>query len=112
MELKKYQLRVRDEVKAWLTELAKQQASGNKHAALDAWETVRVPGRRYAERKSGLEKVTRKATAVSWTKAASARPRRDKLPFSERNSKAFTVRSTARFICLVFASAMARVTKA
>ena len=56
MELKKYQLRVRDEVKAWLTELAKQQASGNKHAALDAWETVRVPGRRYAERKNGLGK--------------------------------------------------------
>src|SRR5213593_1970527 len=54
MELKKYQLRVRDEVKAWLTELAKQQAAYNKHAALDAWETVRVPGRRYAERKSGL----------------------------------------------------------
>jgi type III restriction enzyme len=56
MELKKYQLRVLDEAKTWLTELAKQQALGNKHAALDAWENVRVPGRRYAERRNGLGK--------------------------------------------------------
>jgi type III restriction enzyme len=56
MELKKYQLRVCDEVKAYLTELVRQQATGNKHAALDAWETLRIPGRRYAERRNGLGK--------------------------------------------------------
>jgi type III restriction enzyme len=56
MELKKYQLRVREEVKTWLAELARQQAAGNKHAALDAWEAVRVPGRPYAERRNGLGK--------------------------------------------------------
>ena len=54
MELKKYQLRVRDEVNAYLAELAKQQAAGNRHAALDAWENIRVPGRRYAERRNGI----------------------------------------------------------
>ncbi|HEV7926693.1 MAG TPA: DEAD/DEAH box helicase family protein [Verrucomicrobiae bacterium] len=56
MELKKYQLRVLDEAKAYLTELAKQQAAGHKHAALDAWDEVRVPGRRYSERRNGLGK--------------------------------------------------------
>jgi type III restriction enzyme len=56
MELKKYQLRVLEEAKTYLTELAKQQASGNKHAALDAWDNVRVPGRRYSERRNGLGK--------------------------------------------------------
>ena len=56
MELKKYQLRVREDVKAYLTELVKQQAAGNKHAALDAWDVVRVPGRRYAERRNALGK--------------------------------------------------------
>ena len=56
MELKKYQLRVREEVKTWLTELAKQQAAGNKHAALDAWEALGVPGRAYAERRNGIGK--------------------------------------------------------
>ena len=56
MELKKYQLRVRDEVKSYLTELAKQQATGNKHAALDAWDNVRVPGKRYGERRNGIGK--------------------------------------------------------
>src|SRR5665213_2740328 len=56
MELKKYQLRVLDEAKIYLSELAKQQAAANKHAALDAWDTVRVPGRRYSERRNGLGK--------------------------------------------------------
>src|SRR5207244_192907 len=56
MELKKYQLRVLDEVKAYLDGLARQQAAGNRHAALDAWETVRVPGRGYVERRNGLGK--------------------------------------------------------
>jgi type III restriction enzyme len=56
MELKKYQLRVRDEVKTYLTELAKLQAAGNKHAALDAWDSLRIPGKRYAERRNALGK--------------------------------------------------------
>jgi len=56
MELKKYQLRVLDEVKAYLNELALQQAAGNRHAALDAWERAGVPGRGYAERRNGLGK--------------------------------------------------------
>ena len=49
MELKQYQLRVLEEVSAYLTELARQQSAGNRHAALDAWDSIRVPGRRYAE---------------------------------------------------------------
>jgi type III restriction enzyme len=56
MDLKKYQLRVRDEIKTYLTELAKQQAAGNKHAALDAWLNLRVPGRRYDERQNAIGK--------------------------------------------------------
>src|SRR5438094_1410812 len=56
MELKKYQRRVLDEVKTYLLELAKQQAAGNRHAALDAWENIRVPGRRYIESRNKLGK--------------------------------------------------------
>jgi type III restriction enzyme len=56
MELKKYQLRVLEEAKAYLSELAKQQAAGNKHASLDSWENVRVPGRRYSERRNCVGK--------------------------------------------------------
>ena len=56
MELKKYQRRVDDEVKAYLVELAKQQAAGNRHAALDAWGKLRVPGRQYIERRNALAK--------------------------------------------------------
>src|SRR6266704_177548 len=56
MELKKYQLRVLDEAKTFLSELAKQQAAANKHAALDAWDNLRVPGPRYKERRNGLGK--------------------------------------------------------
>src|SRR6266550_8807238 len=56
MELKKYQIELLKEIKAYLSALAKEQASGNKHAALDAWEAMRVPGRRYAERRNGLGK--------------------------------------------------------
>src|SRR5439155_154238 len=56
MELKKYQLRVLDEVKVYLNELARQQTASNRHAALDAWETARVPGRGYVERRNGLGK--------------------------------------------------------
>lgn len=56
MHLKKYQLRVLNEARTYLIELAKQQATTNRHAALDAWENVAVPGRRYAERRNGLGK--------------------------------------------------------
>ena len=56
MELKKYQTEVLKQIKAYLEELAKQQAAGNKHAALDAWLNLRVPGRRYAERQNALGK--------------------------------------------------------
>lgn len=49
-------MRVREEAKTYLVELAKQQAAGNRHAALDAWENVRVPGKRYAERRNGIGK--------------------------------------------------------
>ena len=56
MEPKKYQRRVLDEVKTYLLELAKQQAAGNKHAALDAWENIRVPGHRYLESRNKLGK--------------------------------------------------------
>lgn len=56
MELKKYQIEVLKQIKAYLDELAKQQAAGNKHAALDAWLKLRVPGRRYAERQNALGK--------------------------------------------------------
>ena len=56
MELKKYQVEVLKQIKAYLDELAKQQAAGNKHAALDAWLQLRVPGRRYSERWNALGK--------------------------------------------------------
>src|SRR5438094_3041045 len=56
MELKKYQRRVLDEVAAYLAELAKQQSAGNRHAALDAWENFRVPGRQYIPRRNQLGK--------------------------------------------------------
>jgi type III restriction enzyme len=56
MELKKYQIEVLKQIKAYLDELARQQAAGNKHAALDAWDHVRVPGRRHAERRNALGK--------------------------------------------------------
>jgi len=56
MDFKKYQLRILDEVKTYLTALVKEQATGNRHVAPDAWENVRVPGRRYAERRNGLAK--------------------------------------------------------
>ena len=56
MELKKYQVELLKGIKVYLSALAKEQAGGNKHAALDAWESVRVPGRRYADRRNGLGK--------------------------------------------------------
>src|SRR6266478_1818925 len=56
MELKKYQVELLKGIRVYLSALAKEQAGGNKHAALDAWDNVRVPGRRYAERRNGLGK--------------------------------------------------------
>ncbi len=41
MQLKRYQERVIREVKHFLEALAIQQASGNRHASLDAWDEAR-----------------------------------------------------------------------
>lgn len=54
MELKEYQKRVVDEVERYLRKLAEELAGGNRrHAAKDAWEDLRIPGR-YTERRNGL----------------------------------------------------------
>jgi len=57
MELKNYQKRAIREVKAFLELLVAQQASGNKHASLDAWDEAKeqlpISGQ-YRERKNGL----------------------------------------------------------
>jgi type III restriction enzyme len=53
MDLKPSQRRVVDEVERYLRALAAEQAAGNrKHAAKDAWETLRLP--RCEERRNGL----------------------------------------------------------
>lgn len=54
MELKKYQKRVCDEVKVYLTELARQQAAGSKNAALEAWLELRIPGPQYRYRRTAI----------------------------------------------------------
>lgn len=56
MDFKKYQKRVVNEVKIFLTELAKQQASGSKNAALDAWDVLRIPGPQYRYRRNAIGK--------------------------------------------------------
>ena len=54
MDLKKYQRRVVDEVHAYLQAVARERAEGNrKHAALDAWESMRLG--MYVERRNGLD---------------------------------------------------------
>lgn len=53
MELKDYQKRVLGEVERFLTALAEERAKGNRHAALDCWKALRLPGR-YQERENGL----------------------------------------------------------
>ena len=59
MQLKRYQERVIREVKLFLGALATHQASGNRHASLDAWDEA---GRNffikadYRPRKNGLGK--------------------------------------------------------
>jgi type III restriction enzyme len=56
MELKNYQRRVVDEVELYLRAVASERQPGAKHAALDAWESLRRPlglGQ-YRERKNGL----------------------------------------------------------
>lgn len=59
MELKRYQERVIREIKLFLEALATQQAAGNRHASLDAWEDARrgffIKGE-YRPRKNGLSK--------------------------------------------------------
>ena len=59
MQLKRYQERVIREVKLFLEALAAQQASGTRHAALDAWEEAKrnffIKGD-YRPRKNGLGK--------------------------------------------------------
>jgi len=59
MQLKRYQERVIREVKFFLEALASQQASGNRHASVDAWEDARrsffIKGD-YRPRKNGLGK--------------------------------------------------------
>ncbi|MFH1023524.1 MAG: DEAD/DEAH box helicase family protein [Planctomycetota bacterium] len=55
MPLKRYQERVIREVKSFLDILAVKQAAGNRHAALDTWEELKIPGH-YNERKNGLGK--------------------------------------------------------
>ncbi len=59
MELKRYQERVIREVKLFLEALAAQQAAGNRHASLDAWEDSKrqffIKGD-YRPRRNGLGK--------------------------------------------------------
>ncbi|MCI0524494.1 MAG: DEAD/DEAH box helicase family protein, partial [Acidobacteria bacterium] len=59
MELKRYQERVINEVGIFLAALAKEQAAGNRHAALDAWDEAgkhfHVPDQ-YHSRRNGLNK--------------------------------------------------------
>jgi type III restriction enzyme len=59
MELKRYQEQVLRNVRVYLDALSAHQSAGNKHASLDAWETVKdaigAVGN-YQERKNGLQK--------------------------------------------------------
>jgi type III restriction enzyme len=59
MELKRYQERVISEVGIFLAALAKEQAAGNRHAALDAWDeagkSFYIPAP-YRSRRNGLNK--------------------------------------------------------
>lgn len=59
MPLKQYQERVLSEVKHFLDLLAIEQARGNRHAALDAWDEAKksllIVGN-YQERKNGIDK--------------------------------------------------------
>ena len=57
MELKNYQKRAIRQVRIFLELLAAQQAKGNKHASMDAWEEAseQLPiSAQYRERKNGL----------------------------------------------------------
>lgn len=59
MQLKRYQERVIREVKLFLEALAAQQAAGNRHASLDAWEDSTrqlFTGGEFHPRKNGLGK--------------------------------------------------------
>jgi type III restriction enzyme len=55
--LKQYQERAIQTVRQYLEKLAKEQAKGNKHASLDAWEALRDQHSligNYRERKNAL----------------------------------------------------------
>jgi len=59
MALKRYQERAIQEVKMLLEALARQQAAGNNHAALDAWNALEerlALVSRYTERQNGIGK--------------------------------------------------------
>ena len=59
MLLKRYQKRVVREVKTFLEMLAVQQAAGNRHASLDAWDEAMRQTQRlgdYRARRNGLDK--------------------------------------------------------
>ena len=59
MQLKRYQERVIKEVKTFLELLARQQAAGNRHASLDAWDEAMKQFQRLSDcraRKNGLDK--------------------------------------------------------
>ncbi len=54
MELKQFQRRVVDEVERYLSALAVERARNNRHAALDAWRDLHLPGR-YHEHENALQ---------------------------------------------------------
>lgn len=53
MQLKPFQRRVIDDVERFFKAVAAERGKGNRHAALDAWKELRLPGR-YHERENGL----------------------------------------------------------
>ena len=53
MQLKRFQERVLQAARAFLETLVAEQTTGNRHAALDAWERCRLLSR-YTERRNGV----------------------------------------------------------
>src|SRR5262245_53702855 len=53
MELKSFQRRIVDEIERYLTAVATHRAAGNRHASLDSWRDLALPGR-YYERENGM----------------------------------------------------------
>lgn len=54
MELKRYQTRVLDEIRAFLRALASEQAKGSRHASMDAWQTATGHSMPQTERRDGM----------------------------------------------------------